>query len=54
MQYYYLPVIDNRGGHNRITDVGMIDFYNAEKLFPNIKIFLILMFFYLYYLKLQE
>ena len=37
MQYYYLPVIDNRGSHNRITDVGMIDFYNAEKLFPNIK-----------------
>ena len=37
MQYYYLPVIDNRGGHNRSTDVGMIDFYNAEKLFPNIK-----------------
>ena len=37
MQYYYLPVIDNRGGHNRSTDVGMIDFYNAEKLFPTIQ-----------------
>jgi hypothetical protein len=36
MQYYYLPVIDNRGSHNRINDVGMIDMYNADKLFPNI------------------
>jgi len=35
-QYYYLPVIDNRGGHNRLNDVGMVDFYNADKLFPNI------------------
>ncbi len=37
MQYYYLPVIDNKGSHNRITDVGMIDFYNADKLFPNLQ-----------------
>lgn len=36
IQYYYLPVIDNRKGHNRSTDVGMIDIYNAHKLFPNI------------------
>ena len=36
IQYYYLPVIDNRGNNNRYTDVGMIDFYNADKLFPNI------------------
>jgi hypothetical protein len=36
IQYYYLPVIDNRGCYNRTTDVGMIDFYNADKLFPNI------------------
>lgn len=36
IQYYYLPVIDNRGGHNRITDVGMIDIYNADKLIPSI------------------
>jgi len=36
MQYYYLPVIDNRGSHNRTNDVGMIDIYNAHKLFPNI------------------
>jgi len=36
MQYYYLPVIDNKGSHNRSTDVGMIDIYNADKLFPNI------------------
>ena len=36
IQYYYLPVIDNRGGHNRITDVGMIDIYNADRLIPSI------------------
>jgi hypothetical protein len=35
-QYYYLPVIDNKGSHNRTNDVGMIDIYNAEKLFPKI------------------
>ena len=39
MQYYYLPVIDNKGSHNRINDVGMIDVYNAEKLIPNIFIY---------------
>lgn len=32
MQYYYLPVIDNRGSHNRTNDVGMIDIYNVDKL----------------------
>jgi hypothetical protein len=36
MQYYYLPVIDNRGSHNRINDIGMIDIYNADKLLKNI------------------
>jgi hypothetical protein len=36
MQYYYLPVIDNRGSHNRINDIGMIDIYNADKLLQNI------------------
>jgi len=36
MQYYYLPVIDNRGSHNRTTDLGMTDIFNAEKLLPNI------------------
>jgi hypothetical protein len=36
MQYYYLPVIDNRLSHNRTTDDGMVDFFNVEKLFPNI------------------
>ena len=36
MQYYYLPVIDNRGSHNRINDVNMIDIYNAHILIPNI------------------
>lgn len=37
IQYYYLPVIDNRMSHNRKNDIGMIDIFNAEKLF--IKIF---------------
>lgn len=36
MQYYYLPVIDNRGSHNRINEIGMIDIYNADKLINNI------------------
>lgn len=36
MQYYYLPVVDNRGSHNRQNDVGMIDIYNVDKLLPNI------------------
>jgi|TARA_B110000483_G_scaffold138665_1_gene165726 hypothetical protein len=35
-QYYYIPVIDNRLGHNRITDVGMIDIFNADKLLYSI------------------
>ena len=40
IQYYYLPVIDNKGNHNRSTDIGMIDLYNVNKLFPNLfKIF---------------
>ena len=33
-QYYYLPVIDNRGSHDRITDSGMIDIFNINKLIP--------------------
>jgi hypothetical protein len=36
IQYYYLPVIDNKGSHNRVNDIGMIDIYNADKLFQNI------------------
>jgi len=36
IQYYYLPVIDNRGARNKMNDVGMIDIYNADKLFPNL------------------
>lgn len=36
IQYYYLPVIDNKGSHNRSTDVGMIDIYNIDKLIPTI------------------
>ncbi len=40
MQYYYLPVIDNRGSHNRSNDVGMIDIYNVIKLIPSINNFI--------------
>jgi hypothetical protein len=36
MQYYYLPVVDNKSSHNRTTDAGMIDIYNIDKLFPNL------------------
>lgn len=35
-QYYYIPVIDNRLGHNRVTDVGMIDIFNVNKLLYSI------------------
>ena len=33
-QYYYLPVVDNRYCHNRITDAGMYDIFNIHKLIP--------------------
>lgn len=36
MQYYYLPVFDNRAGHNRITDKGVIDVFNVHKILPSI------------------
>ena len=36
MQFYYLPVFDNRKGHNRITDNGMIDIFNIHKILPSI------------------
>ncbi len=39
LQHYYVPVIDNRGTYNRITDVGVIDFYNVDRLFPQIRTF---------------
>ena len=35
-QFYYLPVIDNRFGHNRVTDNGVIDIFNINKLLPSI------------------
>jgi hypothetical protein len=35
-QFYYLPVIDNRFGHNRVTDNGVIDIFNVNKLLPSI------------------
>ena len=37
LQHYYVPVIDNRGTYNRSTDVGVIDIYNVDRLFPQIK-----------------
>ncbi len=37
IQHYYVPVIDNRGTYNRITDVGVVDIYNADKVFPQIR-----------------
>ena len=36
MQYYYLPVFDNRQGHNRIVDIGVIDIFNINKLLGSI------------------
>lgn len=33
-QYYYLPVIDNRYGHDKVVDAGMIDIFNIQKLIP--------------------
>ena len=36
IQHYYLPVIDNKGTRDRKTDLGLIDIFNADKLFPNI------------------
>jgi len=36
MQFYYLPVFDNRAGHNRLTDKGMIDIFNVHKILPSI------------------
>ncbi len=37
LQHYYVPVIDNRGTYNRVTDVGVIDIYNVNRLFPQIQ-----------------
>ena len=37
MQYYYLPVFDNRMGHNRIVDVGVIDVFNVYKILGSIQ-----------------
>jgi hypothetical protein len=37
LQHYYVPVIDNRGTYNRSIDVGVIDIYNVDRLFPQIK-----------------
>ncbi len=37
LQHYYVPVIDNRGTYNRQTDVGVIDFFNVDRLFPQVK-----------------
>ena len=37
MQYYYLPVFDNRKGHDRIIDVGVIDIFNIHKILGSIQ-----------------
>ncbi len=37
LQHYYVPVIDNRGTYNRQTDVGVIDFFNVDRLLPQVK-----------------
>jgi hypothetical protein len=37
LQHYYVPVIDNRGTYNRVTDVGVIDFFNVDRLLPQVK-----------------
>lgn len=37
IQHYFVPVIDNRGTYNRMTDVGVVDIYNADRLFPQIR-----------------
>ena len=37
LQHYYVSVIDNRGTYNRVTDVGVIDFFNVDRLFPQVK-----------------
>ncbi len=37
IQHYYVPVIDNRGTYNRITDVGVVDIYNVDKLFAQVR-----------------
>ncbi len=37
LQFYYLPVINNRGTYNRSTDKGLIEIYNVEKLIPSVK-----------------
>lgn len=37
IQHYFVPVIDNRGTYNRMTDVGVVDIYNADKLFTQIR-----------------
>ena len=35
-QFYYLPVIDNCGTHDRITDIGKINVFNVQKILPSI------------------
>lgn len=34
--YYGKPVIDNRGARNRTTNIGYYDFYQAQRIFPNL------------------
>lgn len=39
IQYYYSPVINNRGSINRINDLGFIEIVNADKLFRNLSLY---------------
>lgn len=39
IQYYYSPVINNRGNINRISDAGFIEIVNADRLFRNLVIY---------------
>jgi len=36
MLYYMKPVIENRGNKNRVNDIGFYDFYQANRIFPNL------------------
>jgi hypothetical protein len=36
MLFYGKPVVDNRGARNRTTNVGFYDFYQAQRIFPNL------------------
>jgi hypothetical protein len=39
IQYYYSPVINNRGNINRTSDAGFIEIVNADRLFRNLPLY---------------